>query len=74
MLAVNRTDSVIGRTKILTVSITTKNGLRGAGAPIGKSPATTEDGAKNTAEIIKESHNGSPIDNDTAKCLVGLKT
>lgn len=74
MLAVSRTDSVIGRTKILTVSIITKNGFNGAGAPIGRSPAITEVGLKNVAEMIKESHNGNPIERDTAKCLVGLKT
>ena len=74
MFAVSRTDKVIGRTIILTVSIITKNGFKGAGAPIGNSPATTELGLKKIAEIINESHKGKPRDKETAKCLVGLKT
>lgn len=74
MLAVNRTDKVIGRTIILTVSITTKKGFRGAGAPIGNNPATTDLGLKNKAETINESHKGNPKERETAKWLVGLKT
>ena len=74
MLAVRRTESVIGRTIILTVSIRTKNGFKGAGAPIGNKPATTELGLKNTPETIKDNHKGRPKERETAKCLVELKT
>ena len=59
---------------ILTVSIITKNGFKGAGAPIGSNPATTDLGLKKTADTIRVSHSGNPNDNDTARCLVGLKT
>ena len=41
---------------------------------MGNKPATTELGLKKIAETIKESHNGSPKDKETAKCLVGLNT
>ena len=59
---------------ILTVSIITKKGFKGAGAPMGSRPAITELGLKNTAEMISDNQRGSPRDNDTAKCLVGLNT
>jgi hypothetical protein len=36
MLAASRNDSVIGRTKILVVSIITRNGFNHSGAPSGK--------------------------------------
>ena len=74
MLAMSRTERVIGRTKILTVSISTKKGLRGAGAPIGSNPAITEGGLKKTPDTRRESQRGKPKESDTAKCLVGLKT
>lgn len=74
ILAVSRTESVIGRTKILTVSMITRKGFKAAGAPIGSSLATTEVGLKKIPEIIKESHKGRPRDKEIARCLVGLKT
>ena len=74
ILAVSRTESVIGRTKILTVSMITRKGFKAAGAPMGSSLATTEVGLKKIPEIIKESHKGRPRDKEIAKCLVGLKT
>jgi hypothetical protein len=52
----------------------TRNGFNGAGAPIGKRPATTDLGLKKMAEIIRESHKGNPSERETAKCLVVLKT
>lgn len=64
----------MGRTKILTVSIITKKGFKGAGAPMGSNLAITEVGLKKIPEIIKESHKGNPRDKEMAKCLVGLKT
>lgn len=74
ILAVSRTESVIGRTKILTVSMITRKGFKAAGAPIGSNLATTEVGLKKIPEIIKESHKGRPRDKEIARCLVGLKT
>ena len=67
MLAINRTDKVIGRTRILTVSIRTKKGFKGAGAPIGSKPAITEVGLKKIPETRSESHKGKPKDSETAK-------
>lgn len=40
ILAASRNDSVIGRTKILVVSIMTRNGFSHSGAPSGKKCAT----------------------------------
>jgi len=74
ILAIKRTDKVIGRAIILTVSISTKNGFKAAGAPIGRRAATTELGIYTTPEIIKDSQRGKPKENDTAKCLVALNT
>ena len=74
MFAIKRTERVIGRAIILTVSITTRNGLRAAGAPIGKRAATTDPGRKTTPETIKDNHIGKPKEKETAKCLVPLKT
>lgn len=74
ILAVSRTESVIGRTKILTVSMITRKGFKAAGAPIGSNLAITEVGLKKIPEIIKESHKGRPRDKEIARCLVGLKT
>lgn len=65
---------MIGRTIILTVSIITRKGLRGAGAPIGRSPAITELGLKKIADTIKDSQRGKPREREIARCLVGLKT
>ena len=74
ILAVSRSESVIGRTKILTVSMITRKGFKAAGAPMGSNLAITEVGLKKIPEIIKESHKGRPKDKEMAKCLVGLKT
>ena len=67
ILAISRTESVIGRTLILTVSISTRKGFKGAGAPIGRRPATTDLGLKKTAETSKASQRGSPRESETAK-------
>jgi hypothetical protein len=74
MFAVSRTDRVIGRTRILTVSIIAKNGFKGAGAPIGSNPATTDLGLKKIADKIKDIHRGRPNERETAKWLVLLNT
>jgi len=44
MLAVRRTAKVIGRTVILTVSIKTRKGAKGAGDPLGTKCAKKERG------------------------------
>lgn len=74
MFAISRTDKVIGRTAILTVSIRTRKGFKGAGAPIGSRPATTEDGLKKIPDTRSDNHKGKPRERETARCLVGLKT
>ena len=74
IFAVNRTDSVIGRTWILTVSIKTKKGFKNLGAPIGSNPATTDLKLKKMADIMREAHKGRPRESEMARCLVVLKT
>ena len=67
MFAISRTERVIGRAIILTVSIRTKKGFNAAGAPIGNKAATTEPGAAITPEIIKQSQRGNPKEKEIAK-------
>ena len=74
ILAISRTERVIGRAMILTVSIRTKKGFRGAGAPIGRRAATADLGIKTAPEIIIDSHKGNPNVKETARWLVALKT
>lgn len=69
MFAANRKDRVIGRTKILVVSISTRNGFSHSGAPSGKKWATDFFGEYANDEMIILSHIGSPIDNVIIKCL-----
>ena len=52
---------MIGRRRILTVSISTKNGLSQAGAPLGSRDAAVELGEKIAPERINLSQSGSPI-------------
>lgn len=74
MLAASRIDSVIGRTRILTVSTRTRNGLRRAGAPAGSRPAAVEDGLRMALEIIRDIHSGMLRDRVMARWLVFLNT
>lgn len=69
MLAANRNDSVIGRTKILVVSIITRNGFSHSGAPSGRKCATDFLGEYVKDEIIILSHIGNPIDRVRIRCL-----
>jgi hypothetical protein len=69
MFAASRNDRVIGRTKILVVSISTKNGLSHSGAPSGKKCATDFFGEYVNEEIIILSHIGNPIDRVKIRCL-----
>ena len=74
MLAARRKERVIGRSKILTVSISTKKGFNQSGAPEGRRPAAKEDGAFTIEERIRANHIGSPNLRVNNKCLVDLKT
>lgn len=69
MFAANRNDSVIGRTAILVVSISTRNGLSHSGAPSGKKWAIDFFGEYVNDEMIILSHIGKPIDSVIIKCL-----
>jgi len=74
MLAASRNDRVIGRNKILTVSIRTKNGFNHIGAPPGKRFAAKDEGLNIIAEIIILNQRIAPNLRVNSKCLVVLKT
>lgn len=74
ILAANRNDSVIGRTRALSVSINTSGGFNHAGAPPGKSAAAKDSGACSRLEIIRASHSGSPKVRVKMRWLVSLNT
>lgn len=69
MLAANRNDSVMGRTKILVVSIITKNGFSHSGAPSGRKCAIDFFVCNVNEEIIILNHIGRPIERVRIKCL-----
>lgn len=60
IFAARRTVRVIGRTKILIVSINTRAGFSHMGAPPGRRFADTFFGALDTPDIIRASHIGRP--------------
>ena len=60
IFAASRTDRVIGRTSILTVSIKIRKGLSHAGAPAGRRDASVVKGLKDNLEIISASQRGNP--------------
>lgn len=72
MLAAKRNDKVIGRTKILVVSISTRNGFNQSGAPSGRKWATEALGDLEKDERIILNHNGKPNLRVKIKCLVVL--
>lgn len=74
ILAARRKDKVIGRSKILTVSISTRNGLSQSGAPEGSREAAKYEGELRIEERIKASHMGSPRLNVNKRWLVDLNT
>lgn len=74
MLAASRKDRVIGRTRVLTVSIKIRNGLSQAGAPPGRRDARVVEGLKHLLEIINLSQRGSPKDSVKIKWEEELKT
>ena len=61
ILAANRNESVIGRTKILVVSINTRKGFNQSGAPSGRKWAVEALKFMKIDEIIRLSHKGNPI-------------
>jgi len=73
MLAVNRTAKVIGRTVILTVSIKTRNGARGAGDPLGTKCARKEVGLYMALIITILNHKVKASPKLTIMCLVQEK-
>jgi hypothetical protein len=74
MFAASRKESVIGRRRILSVSISTRNGLSHAGAPPGSRDAATDEGAWATPEIMSLSQRGSPKDTENRRWAEVLKT
>lgn len=54
-MAANRTDSVIGRITLLTISIITRNGIRGPGVLLGTKCAINEDVLRVKEATIVES-------------------
>ena len=58
MLAARRTDRVMGRSKILVVSIRINAGLKASGAPVGRRWAAAAAGLWAHPEIRSESHIG----------------
>lgn len=74
MLAASRKDRVMGRSKILTVSISTRNGFSQSGAPEGRREAAKYDGELRMEERIKASHIGSPRLSVNRRWLVDLNT
>jgi hypothetical protein len=63
ILAANRNERVIGRTRILIVSTITKKGLSHQGAPAGKRCAVKDTGLWVAPERIRDNHRGKPKDN-----------
>jgi hypothetical protein len=72
MLAARRNDRVSGRTRILDVSINTRNGLSQSGAPSGRRWATEAFTFFENLDITILSHMGSPIVSVKIRCLEAL--
>jgi hypothetical protein len=72
IFAASRKDRVIGRTKILVVSIRTKNGLSQSGAPSGRKWATEALGDLEKDDRIILNHRGRPNLRVKIRCLVVL--
>jgi hypothetical protein len=60
MFAARRKERVMGRTKVLAVSIRIKKGFSHAGAPPGRREAMVVEGLNFDLERINLSHSGSP--------------
>ena len=73
MLDVRRTAKVIGRTVILTVSIKTRKGAKGAGEPLGTRCAKKEVGLYIALIIVILNHKVKARPKLTIMCLVQEK-
>ena len=60
MFAARRKERVMGRTRVLAVSIRIKNGFSHAGAPPGRREARVVEGLNFDLERISLSHSGKP--------------
>lgn len=69
MLAASRNDRVIGRTKILVVSMRTRNGFSHSGAPSGRKWAVDFFVECENDEINILIQSGRPIDRVRSRCL-----
>jgi hypothetical protein len=69
MLAASRKDRVAGRTMILVVSISTRNGFSQSGAPSGRKCATDAFGLFVNVDNIILSHRGNPKLSVKIRCL-----
>jgi len=69
MFAARRNDKVAGRTKILDVSIRTRNGLSQSGAPSGRKCAIDALGALENVDRIILNHKGNPNVSVKIRCL-----
>jgi hypothetical protein len=72
MFAANRKDNVIGRTKILVVSIRTRNGFNHLGAPSGRKWAIDALVFFVNLESTIDNHRGKPNLNVKIRWLVNL--
>jgi hypothetical protein len=73
MFAANRTDNVIGRIILLIISITTINGIKGAGVPDGTRWAKNSFKLFIRLKVMNANQNGSARDRVMARCLVAVK-
>jgi len=73
IFAARRKESVIGRTRVLAVSIRIKKGFSHAGAPPGKREASVVDGLNLALERISLSHRGRPRTRVKKRCEEELK-
>ena len=73
MLAASRTESVMGRIKELTSSISAIKGIKGPGVPKGTRWAKTESNDKNKLQSISPAHIGSANLRLKERCLEAVK-
>ena len=69
MLAASRNARVIGRTRSLTVSISTRKGFNHPGAPLGRRPAVNDLGEYRSPEISSDNQRQRARGRVMARCL-----
>lgn len=74
MFAAKRKERVIGRTRVLTVSIRIRNGFSQEGAPPGRRDARVVEGLNFILDIRRLSHRGSPRTKVKNRCEEDLNT